>query len=378
MAEQVRHRLGSAVQFVDAFTSTPVRVPLDVRVETLPAVLGMPRLPWRAVRGPGDDTYRFLVTNETVAPVGNVDVRVDAPGREYASFEPFALALPRPLTAHPPTPARSDFLVQHALWPTRSLRLPPGETAIVRPCAAPGPRRSRASRSRSGRTGSRSPRSPYAYTSDAGELVYRLPDLKTVVGGVVSADGVAAHRPASCRRRTRRRSCRPRSATTRGPSWACRSPSASARWRGSRSICLSRGRATMPEYLSPGVFIEEIPARLKAIEGVSTSTAGFVGEAERGPVPGGFPQNGTTVMGTSNGFVVARDEAPQLVTSFAEYQRAFGCAGGRPHGRRLPGPRRARLLRQRRPEQYVVATKPGQQDSVSKKNPPPPPPKKKK
>jgi phage tail sheath protein FI len=33
----------------------------------------------------------------------------------------------------------------------------------------------------------------------------------------------------------------------------------------------------MPEYLAPGVFIEEIPARLKAIEGVSTSTAGFVG-----------------------------------------------------------------------------------------------------
>ena len=41
----------------------------------------------------------------------------------------------------------------------------------------------------------------------------------------------------------------------------------------------------MPEYLAPGVFIEEVPARLKAIEGVSTSTAAFVGRASRGPVP---------------------------------------------------------------------------------------------
>ena len=42
----------------------------------------------------------------------------------------------------------------------------------------------------------------------------------------------------------------------------------------------------MPEYLSPGVFIEEIPSSLRAIEGVSTSTAAFVGRARRGTVPG--------------------------------------------------------------------------------------------
>jgi hypothetical protein len=187
MAEQVRHRLGSAVQFIDAFTAAPVRVPLDVRVETLPAVIGMPRLPWRAVRGPGDDTYRFLVTNETVAPVGNVDVRVDAPGREYASFEPFALTLPRPLTAHPPTPARSDFLVRHALWPTRALLLPPGETAIVAQLRSAGATAVARLKVTIWPDGQPQPASPYAYTSDAGELVYRLPDLKTVVGGVVSA-----------------------------------------------------------------------------------------------------------------------------------------------------------------------------------------------
>ena len=39
----------------------------------------------------------------------------------------------------------------------------------------------------------------------------------------------------------------------------------------------------MPEYLSPGVYVEEIVIGSKSIEGVSTSTAGFLGEAERGP-----------------------------------------------------------------------------------------------
>lgn len=33
----------------------------------------------------------------------------------------------------------------------------------------------------------------------------------------------------------------------------------------------------MPEYLAPGVFVEETSFRQKAIEGVSTSTTGFVG-----------------------------------------------------------------------------------------------------
>ncbi|MGA7412014.1 MAG: hypothetical protein WBW33_16165, partial [Bryobacteraceae bacterium] len=33
----------------------------------------------------------------------------------------------------------------------------------------------------------------------------------------------------------------------------------------------------MPEYLSPGVYVEEIPSTIKPIAGVSTSTAAFVG-----------------------------------------------------------------------------------------------------
>lgn len=57
----------------------------------------------------------------------------------------------------------------------------------------------------------------------------------------------------------------------------------------------------MPEYLSPGVYVEEVDAGVKPIEGVSTSTAGFVGVTERGRV--GYPE---------------------LVTSFAQYLRTFG------------------------------------------------------
>ncbi len=58
----------------------------------------------------------------------------------------------------------------------------------------------------------------------------------------------------------------------------------------------------MPEYLAPGVYIEETSYRAKTIEGVSTSTAGFVGPARFGPTSG----------------------VPELVTSFAEFERKFG------------------------------------------------------
>jgi uncharacterized protein len=40
----------------------------------------------------------------------------------------------------------------------------------------------------------------------------------------------------------------------------------------------------MPNYLTPGVYVEEIPAQSKPIEGVGTSVAAFVGIAPGGPV----------------------------------------------------------------------------------------------
>ena len=56
----------------------------------------------------------------------------------------------------------------------------------------------------------------------------------------------------------------------------------------------------MPEYLHPGVYIEEIERGPRPIEGVPTSTAAFLGEAERGSIK------------------------PRMVTSYKEYQRWFG------------------------------------------------------
>ncbi|WP_232280271.1 hypothetical protein [Sphingomonas sp. PAMC 26605] len=56
----------------------------------------------------------------------------------------------------------------------------------------------------------------------------------------------------------------------------------------------------MPEYLAPGVFVEEIERGPKPIEGVATSTAAFLGETERGPL------------------------RPQLITSYGESIRLYG------------------------------------------------------
>ncbi len=39
----------------------------------------------------------------------------------------------------------------------------------------------------------------------------------------------------------------------------------------------------MPEYLSPGVYIEEVAPASRPIEGVGTAIAAFVGFAEKGP-----------------------------------------------------------------------------------------------
>src|SRR5262245_59243984 len=40
----------------------------------------------------------------------------------------------------------------------------------------------------------------------------------------------------------------------------------------------------MPTYLTPGVYVEEVPSASKPIQGVGTSVAAFVGLAPGGPV----------------------------------------------------------------------------------------------
>ncbi|MBI5329701.1 MAG: phage tail sheath family protein [Betaproteobacteria bacterium] len=58
----------------------------------------------------------------------------------------------------------------------------------------------------------------------------------------------------------------------------------------------------MPEYLAPGVYMEEVSFRHKSIEGVGTSVAAVVGPTRTGPLRG----------------------KPEVVTSFAEFARMYG------------------------------------------------------
>lgn len=58
--------------------------------------------------------------------------------------------------------------------------------------------------------------------------------------------------------------------------------------------------AAMAEYLAPGVHVEEVERGAAPLEGVSTSTAGFLGPTERGPTD------------------------PRLITSFADFERTYG------------------------------------------------------
>src|SRR4029078_5387550 len=63
-----------------------------------------------------------------------------------------------------------------------------------------------------------------------------------------------------------------------------------------------KGRIDMPEYLAPGVYVEEVSFRQKSIEGVSTSVAGFIGPTRCGPV----------------------GDPPELLTSFSDFTRIYG------------------------------------------------------
>src|SRR5690348_15982925 len=57
----------------------------------------------------------------------------------------------------------------------------------------------------------------------------------------------------------------------------------------------------MPEYLSPGVYVQEVDSGPRPIEGVGTATAAFVGFAPAGPA-----------------------NKPVLVTNWSQYVETFG------------------------------------------------------
>lgn len=65
----------------------------------------------------------------------------------------------------------------------------------------------------------------------------------------------------------------------------------------------------MPEYLAPGVYVEEVSFRSKSIEGVATSTTGYAGLTRFGPVQ--YTGGPSTT-------------APRLITSFTEFERVYG------------------------------------------------------
>jgi phage tail sheath protein FI len=70
---------------------------------------------------------------------------------------------------------------------------------------------------------------------------------------------------------------------------------------------LFKSTFVMPEYLAPGVYVEETSFRTKRIEGVSTSTAAFVGFTRRGPL--------------------AVAKRSKVLTSFSEFERIYGGTG---------------------------------------------------
>jgi phage tail sheath protein FI len=58
----------------------------------------------------------------------------------------------------------------------------------------------------------------------------------------------------------------------------------------------------MPEYLAPGVYVEEVSFRSKSIEGVGTTTTGFVGPTRYGPLY----------------------DPPDILTSLADFEAVYG------------------------------------------------------
>jgi phage tail sheath protein FI len=71
----------------------------------------------------------------------------------------------------------------------------------------------------------------------------------------------------------------------------------------------------MPEYLSPGVYVEEVDRGPKPIEGVGTTTAAFIGFSEK-----------AELVREIDGEMVTQDllGKPQLVTSWSQYVERFG------------------------------------------------------
>lgn len=103
----------------------------------------------------------------------------------------------------------------------------------------------------------------------------------------------------------------------------------------------------MPEYLSPGVYVEEVPSAVQPIAGVSTSIAGFIGQVaddvQMPKIPGKFRVQQDSLgndLEDEEGhplyvlddedekipvlYTVADAGDPKLITSWAQFKTTFG------------------------------------------------------
>jgi len=81
----------------------------------------------------------------------------------------------------------------------------------------------------------------------------------------------------------------------------------------------------MPEYLAPGVYVEEVPSAVKPIAGVGTSTAGFIGVSAnitRAWDPA--KRTGMPARPTGEAYQQAAALSPQPVNSWTEFTQKFG------------------------------------------------------
>ncbi len=82
----------------------------------------------------------------------------------------------------------------------------------------------------------------------------------------------------------------------------------------------------MPQYLSPGVYVEEVPSGGAPIAGVSTSIAAFVGQVADNvtmPFRPGRPLDPGNIV-PADRYTVAPAGAPQLITSWEQFKNTFG------------------------------------------------------
>jgi phage tail sheath protein FI len=93
----------------------------------------------------------------------------------------------------------------------------------------------------------------------------------------------------------------------------------------------------MPQYLSPGVYVEEVKSSVQPIAGVGTSTAGFIGQVDSGvannmPVqPGKFEVDslGKQVLDSQGKAIPLHYDlvaagVPTLITSWEQFKNWFG------------------------------------------------------